>query len=577
MLDKLLRNTGPFPLHQATLQLATSPQAPTTAVNTATIFTLEGKTTTGVAQRGLGWDLNTAFSRPRGEVFPITGSAAAGRPAQPGSFGHTGFTGTSIWIDPTSSTYVILLANAIHPRGNSPISILRDQVATAAAKALGLSTVAAPGVEAWGFKPLNIPAKSGASAPENPELVPLFPPTLSGIDVLERTDFAPLKSLARIHNGSLNLALLTNQSGIDAHGKSTIDILAHADPTLHLTKIFTPEHGLLGRQDIEHLQAETDPATKLPVVSLYGSKPVDKRPKREDLANVDAVVIDLQDVGVRFWTYEAVLGYFLEATECGGPDIFVLDRPNPVGGLAVQGNTSSPELRSYNAYMPLPGRHGLTYGELAQYFQSRMAPACDLDPRRPGEAALTVIPMQHWQRAEFFADTGLPFTPPSPNMRTLAATILYPGIGLIEQTNISVGRGTETPFENIGAPWINAAELAAYLTGRNIPGIRITPTTMSIAETPEHYPSHGQTIPGIHCTITDRAALDSPELGIEMLAALHRLYPAQFQLEKAAYLLADPQTLSALKTGADPRAIAAGWAASLAAFRKATAPYLLYH
>jgi uncharacterized protein YbbC (DUF1343 family) len=190
--------------------------------------------------------------------------------------------------------------------------------------------------------------------------------------------------------------------------------------------------------------------------------------------------------------------------------------------------------------------------------------------------APTVIPMQNWTRSEFFADTHLPFTPPSPNMKTLNATILYPGIGLIEGTNISVGRGTETPFENIGAPYIDAAELAGYLTARKIPGIAFAPTTLTIAETPEKYPSHGQTIPGIHFTVTDRTALDTPELGIELLAALRHLYPTHFQLDKAAYLLANPETLAALKSGDDPRTIAATWQPALQKFRNDTTPYLLY-
>ena len=659
LLDKLLHNTGSFPLKQSTLQLATSPQAPATAVATATIFTPDGQTTKGVAQRGLGWDINSPYSRPRGEIFPITTKE------HPGSFGHTGFTGTSLWLDPTSNTYVILLANAIHPRGNPPISTLRGAVATAAAKALGLSSPSSlppspallsfrseaeesafPATPASTFPPKNAvilsaanaasgvnksgpsptfstrpdprssPAQAPSSAPhlrdglivtkvgigeadpstsahpstnlqatrlvafqiQNPATgpgtkSPAYPPTLTGIDVLEQTHFAALKSLAKAR--PIRIALLTNQSGLDSHGNRTIDILLHADPQIRLVKLFTPEHGLSAKQDTENLKTETDATTQLPVISLYGAKPADRHPKPEDLKDLDAVVIDLQDMGVRFWTYEAVLGYFLEANQCGGPDLFVLDRPDPIGGLAVQGNLS--ETRNYNAYMPLPIRHGLTYGELAQYFEGQMPPACDMDPRPPGEKRLTVIPMQNWHRAEFFSDTHLPFTPPSPNMKTLAATILYPGVGLIDQTNISVGRGTGTPYENIGAPYIDAKELAAYLTARHIPGITFAPTTLAIAETIEKYPGHGQTIPAIHFTVTDRTALDTPELGIELISALHHLYPTQFQLEKVATLLANPETLAALESGTDPRDIAASWTASLAAFRAAAAPYLMYH
>lgn len=480
-----------------------------------------------------------------------------------------------------------------------------------------LIPVSASRVEAWGFSPMNYPSwQNGALAPATTQ-PPLpktdaekraaqkalkgqlhapysppwngDPPTLTGIDVLEKTHFAALKSLTT--HKPIRIALLTNQSGLDSHGHRTIDILLHADPQIKLVKIFTPEHGLSAKQDTENPKAETDATTNLRVISLYGSKPADRRPKPEDLKDIDGVVIDLQDIGVRLWTYEAVLGYFLEATQCQGPAIVVLDRPNPVGGLAVQGYIST--TTNYNSYMPLPVRHGLTYGELARYFEFRQRAAefaCEgsngltaLKP--PGSPApvsappashLTIIPMQNWTRNQFFADTHLPFTPPSPNMKTLAATILYPGIGLIEQTNISVGRGTDTPFENIGAPYINAAELTAYLTARNIPGITFTPTTLTIAETPEKYPSHGQTIPAIHFTITDRTALDTPELGIEILSALHHLYPTQFQLDKAGYLLASPATLASIKSNTDPRDIAVTWLPALQKFRTDTAPYLLY-
>ena len=419
LLDKLLHNTGPFPLKQSTLQLATSPQAPATAATNATIFAPAGQTTTGVAQRGLGWDLNTAFSRPHGEIFPITTKG------HPGSFGHTGFTGTSLWLDPTSNTYVILLANAIHPRGNATISPLRGQVATAAARALGLGPATTPGGLSSEARPSSSDppqqpgapfiaplshAMSGIKEPSHPPISttekkpvilsqaqsaqskdpdaahltkttgtflltnfhptlsatsavfpprplrsalpsPPPPPTLTGIDVLEQTHFAALKSLTKTR--PIRIALLTNQSGLDSQGHRTIDILLHADPQIKLVKLFTPEHGLLVKQDTENLKAETDPTTQLPVISLYGAKPADRHPKTEDLKDLDAVVIDLQDMGVRFWTYETVLGYFMEAASNTALQIVVLDRPNPVGGLAVQGNLS--EIYNYNAYLHLPG------------------------------------------------------------------------------------------------------------------------------------------------------------------------------------------------------------------------------
>ena len=647
LLQKLRDNTGPFPLKQSTLREATSPQAPATAATNATIFMQDGQTTTGIAQRGLGWDLNSAFSRPRGTIFPITTKQ------HPGSFGHTGFTGTSLWLDPVSDTYVILLANAIHPRGAPPISTLRGQVATAAAQALGLTTnPGAPGLasETWvrnqpqpspkHYDPTHpctppvlcdsfgAPQTQGHEAqdqfqrlkfvsilsrPEPHDRAPSITPyamggtiaapnpTQTGIDVLESTNFAALKQLAATHHNHLRIGLLTNQSGLDRAGKRTIDILAQASPQITLTTIFTPEHGLLGKQDTDHLTAEIDPTTHIPVISVYGPRPADKHPKQSDLELLDAVIVDLQDAGVRFWTYEAVLGYFLEATAQAHIPIIVLDRPNPISGAIPQGPLSDLATNSYTAFMPLPVRHSLTFGELARYFNARAtevqlkpelvlsqpdARALDIGPPAPNalppatqpglHAALTVIPMQHWQRTQYFADTGLPWTPPSPNLRTLAATILYPAVGLTEQTNISVGRGTATPFENLGAPWINAAKLTTYLESRHIPGIHITPTTLTIAETPEHYPSHGQTIPGIHLAVTDPTAFDSPEFGIELLAALHKLYPTQFQLDRAKTLLANADTLTALKQGRDPRTIAATWLPALQHFQTETKPFLLY-
>ncbi len=601
LLDKLLRNTGPFPLRQTTLQMATSPQAAATASHDATIFLPDGTTTKGIAQRGLGWDLNSAFSRPRGTIFPIT-TGGYGKPGHPGSFGHTGFTGTSLWIDPTSDTYVLLLANAIHPRGAPPISALRGQVATAAAQALGL---ARPGtdvvdcstqlcsisiVDAKQPTPFRAPSIAphalGGSTTDSP--------TLTGIDVLEATNFAQLKSLA-IPNYPLRIALLTNQSGIDAHGRPTLDILLEAtkqNPNLKLVKVFTPEHGLYGRQDTEHLTSEQTP-TGIPVISLYGSKPADRHPKPTDLADVDVVVIDLQDIGTRFWTYETVLRYFLDDTACkpGAPAIVVLDRPNPINGLAAQGPVSDPPVPGSDPYInsvATPVRHGLTLGELARYLDTvDLPPACMpkqvvtfSEPNLPVPAPhkrLTVIPMQHWHRAEFFPASGLPWMPPSPNMKTPATAVVYPGVALLETTNVSVGRGTAAPYENLGASWMLHPEiLAAYLGARHIPGIRFTSTTLTIAETPEHYPGHGTTLPGLHLEVTDRTALDSPEMGVELLSALHKLYPADFQLAKANTILANADTLARITAGEDPRAIAATWAAGIARFRTETAPFLLY-
>jgi SSS family transporter len=621
LLEKLLHNTGPFPLKQSTLQLMTQPEQPghnpsqipaANAAQAAAIKAGEQGTLPGLAPhypaikgqdlRGYGWDIDTAFSKPRGMIFPI------------GSFGHTGFTGTTLWMDPTSDTYVVLLSNAVHPRGNTPISNLRGQVATAAAQALHLYANAAAsrypeasasgliGQAREGLQPL------GYALPNSGK-------TLTGIDVLEQSHAAALTTLAHSHNNHLTLGLLTNQNGLDSHGHRTIDYLYQLrTENLQLTTLFAAEHGLTGTQDTTAIGPEVDPTTHLTVTGLYGVGAASRHPTHDQLKDLDAVVIDLQDAaGVHFWTYESVLGYFLEAASTEKTqyhhtlEIIVLDRPNPVGGLAVQGPVSDPGRESYINYMPLPVRHGMTFGELARYIVGT----------KHLETTLTVVPMQHWQRSMFYADTGLPWVNPSPNLRSPEAALRYPALGLIEYNNISVGRGTDHPFSFFGAgipptkpststatggladagsptttgapgssgtrvstpaptAWFKATEVANYLTARNIPGVTFTPTAETIAEDANHYPFHGQTIEAVRVTLTDPKQTDTPELGIEILAALHHLYPTQFNLPRAMPLVCNQATMDALTRGDDPKTIATTWQPALDQFKSTRTPYLIY-
>jgi SSS family transporter len=586
LLEKLLHDTGPFPLKQSTLQLMTQPEQPghnpqqipaaqaataNSVSPTDSLLAASYPAIKGQSLRGFGWDIDTGFSKPRGRIFPI------------GSFGHTGFTGTSLWLDPASDTYVVLLANAIHPRGNPPISNLRGEVATAAAAALPMDrhvAVLSDSTHLW----------CSAGCPDNVTSARTTKtPTLTGIDVLESTHFAALtEALAHnCHSSKLiaeqktcRLGLLTNQTGLDSQGHRTVDILnTLTTDNLQLTTLFSPEHGIFGAQDSTKINAETDPNTGLHVTSLYGPKDTDKRPSHDQLKDLDAVVIDLQDAGVRFYTYETVVGYFLEAAAQEKTafqhdlQIIVLDRPDLIGGEAVQGPVSDAALTSYIDYMPLPIRHGFTLGELAQY----------INGTKHLGAHLTVVPMQHWSRTEYFDNTGLTWTNPSPNLRNLNAATLYPALGLLDFANVSVGRGTATPFEFFGAgvlksdtPWFNAIEVAAALTARHIPGVLFTATTTSVAEDANHYPFHGQTIPAVRLTLTDRTLLDSPELGVEILSALHKLYPAQFQLEKSLRLLGSQATLNAITRGDDPRSISSTWESALDQFKTDRTPYLLY-
>jgi len=384
----------------------------------------------------------------------------------------------------------------------------------------------------------------------------------TGIDVLEESGFVALHAIPKKHTGPLRIGLLTNQTGIDSAGRRTIDVLAHAEG-IELKVLFSPEHGIRGAQDTENIDNATDPQTGLPVISLYGATDAQRRPSLDMLRSLDAVVIDLQDAGVRFYTYETVMGYFLEAAGKTGTEIVVLDRPNPVNGAFVQGPLSDDGAESYVHYMPLPVRHGMTMGELARYFNRE----------QNLHARLTVVAMQGWQRGDWYDSTGLTWVNPSPNLRDLEEATLYPALGLVETTNISVGRGTDTPFEMFGAPWIDGRKLAQYLNNRFLPGVRFMPVDF----TPEKpYPYAGQLNHGVRVLVTDRNVLDSPELGIEIASALHKLYPQEYQLEHIATLLANGHILEQLTSGVAPAQIADEWTSSLEAFEAKRKLALLY-
>ena len=441
LLDKLTRNTGPFPLKQSTLQLMTKPEQPATAQDGATIFTADGTATKGIATRGFGWDINTAFSRPRGSIFPI------------GSFGHTGFTGTTLWMDPQSDSYVVLLANAIHPRGNPPISALRGQVATAAAQALHLYNSAPTAKDRCYCPPTAICEPVPSCPPSGPGTK-----VLTGIDVLESTHYAGLGEAAKRHGGHLRLGILTNQSGLDAQGHRTIDILAteaaKAVPGLELKALFSPEHGLFGTKDEAGINGEVDPTTHIAVTSLYGATPQSRHPTHDMLKDLDAIIVDLQDAGVRFYTYEAQTGYFVEAASAEKKlghqlEIIVLDRSNIIGGLAVQGSVSDEGHDAYVNYMPLPIRHGMTLGELAPLHQRRAPPRLQPPHLIFASRSVQQSPSSPCRTGSEACSTTRPAcrgSTPSPNLRSVNAATLYPGVELLQFSNVSVGRGAAVPF-----------------------------------------------------------------------------------------------------------------------------------
>ncbi|HXX01723.1 MAG TPA: DUF1343 domain-containing protein, partial [Candidatus Acidoferrales bacterium] len=358
-----------------------------------------------------------------------------------------------------------------------------------------------------------------------------------------------------------HIGLVTNQTGIDIEGRRTIDVLAQA-PGISLDAIFSPEHGVTGALDTTHVDNTTDAVTGIPVYSVYGGTDAERRPSVDVLKTLDAVVFDIQDAGARFYTYETTLGYFLEAAAQAGIELIVLDRPNPVTGAFVQGPVSDAGQESFTNYWTVPPRHGMTVGELAKMFNAE----------RNINARLTVVPMEGWERGDWFDSTGLLWVNPSPNLRSVYEASIYPGVALVEGTNVSVGRGTDSPFELVGAPWIKSRELAAYLNARAIAGVRFVPVTFS----PTASAYSGQECQGVNIVVTDRNGFDAPELGIELAAALHKLYAADFKLEKIQGLLVNQSVYEALAEGEDPRRIAQDWQEGLEKFEKVREKYLIY-
>ena len=478
--------------------------------------------------RGLGWDVDSGFSSNRGELLPA------------GSFGHTGFTGTSLWLDPATGLYIVFLSNRVHPEGKGDVTPLRARTATIAAAAL----TAVPGLRQFTWSGRDFGAAPAAAAPRPSGGV------LSGVDVLRAGGFAALKGK--------RVGLVTNHTGRARDGATTIDLL-HGAPDVKLAALFSPEHGIRGILDAK-VPSETDGKTGLPIHSLYGET---RRPSAAMLDGLDAIVVDLQDIGTRFYTYMTTMAYVMEESAKRNIAVVVLDRPNPIAGVQIEGPLLDAGGAGFTGYFPaMPIRHGLTLGELARLFNGE---------NKIG-ANLTVVQMRGWDRDRWFDETGLPWINPSPNMRNLIQATVYPGIGAIEGTNISVGRGTDTPFEQLGAPWIDGVQLSDALNARHVPGARFYPVRF----TPVSSKHANEECQGVFIVVTDRAALRPVRLGLEVASALHRLYGAKFELESAARLFGSKETLARIRSGDDPAAIAASWNAGEARWRLLRAKYLLY-
>jgi uncharacterized protein YbbC (DUF1343 family) len=371
----------------------------------------------------------------------------------------------------------------------------------------------------------------------------------TGLDVLEAQKFAPLRGK--------HIGLITNHTGLDSQERNIVDVLSHA-PGVQLVALFSPEHGLAGRSD-EKITSTKDPATGLPVYSLYGET---RRPTGEMLQGIDALVFDVQDAGVRFYTYTVTMGYCMEEAAKHSIAFFVLDRPDPLGGEIIEGPMLDADKTSFVAYYPLPVRYGLTIGELAQFFNAENHIGADLH----------VIAMKNWHRNYFFESTGIKWIPPSPNLRTIKGSILYPGIEILQSAGVSVGRGTQTPFEEFGAPWLNGDEVTAALNARNLPGVHFAAQPFI----PIAALYAGQRCGGVSMRITDRFKVRSMQVGLEIAALLQKLYPKQFDSSKLIELIGNSDTIQQLQSGVAPEKIAAGWSDSLTAFDKVRRKYLLY-
>jgi uncharacterized protein YbbC (DUF1343 family)/CubicO group peptidase (beta-lactamase class C family) len=492
----------------------------------------------GNGSRALGWDISSTFSRTASIFFP------------PEAVGHLGFTGTSVWLDPPSRTYLIVLTNRVHPSGGGGDRIreLRTRIAAVTAAQLfrpPLTTVAMADATATASD------ADGDTKPQ-PSCCPrTLPRVRTGLDVLAAQNFAPI--------AGYNVGLVTNQTGVDAAGRRSIDLLASAS-NVRLVAIFSPEHGLTGDANTE-VGNTRDTVTGLPVWSLYGTT---RRPTPAMLRGINLLVFDIQDVGVRYYTYLTTLVYVMEEAARHGIPVLVLDRPNPLTGRVVEGPLMDADLASFTAPHPIPVRTGMTIGEFA-----RMAAV-----ERKIPVSLTIVAMEGWERGRWFDDTGLPWVNPSPNIRTLTQALLYSGVGLLEATNVSVGRGTEQPFEVVGAPWIEPHGLAAELNALRLPGVSFEPVVFTPALGADRYP--GVPCAGVRMIVTGREEIRPVTVGLALATALRARHREQFRPEAIQNLLVNRSTMWAFLRGESLDRLVAWTEMERSSFLNRRASYLIY-
>lgn len=460
-------------------------------------------------QRGLGWDKQSGFSYNKGDLM----SASA--------FGHGGFTGTVLWMDPQSDLTFVFLSNRVHPNGKGSVNRLAARIATVATASI------------------DVPRKSAGMVPVD-----------NGIDVLRRNDFAALRGQ--------KVGLITNHTGLAKDGRSTVELLNDA-PNVTLAALFSPEHGFAGKLDIAKIGDSKDSTTGLKVHSLYGKT---RRPTAEMLAGLDTLVFDIQDIGTRFYTYISTMRNAMEAAAGHQLRFVVLDRVNPINGVTVSGPVLDAGSESFVGAHTLPVRHGMTVGEIAVMLNAELGLKLNLQ----------IVKVENWNRESMFDETSLVWTNPSPNMRCLTQALIYPGVGLLETTNISVGRGTDTPFEVIGAPWIDGAELAQALNGQGIAGVRFVP----IRFTPDSSKYANESCEGVNIVLTNRPAFEPIQVGLAIAQEFRRLYPDKWETNSLNRLLGSKKVLESILAGNSPLESARLWKAELAEFKERRSRYLLY-
>ncbi len=498
----------------------------TQVLSSATVRRMTTPVSVAGHQRGLGWDIQSRYSTNRGELMSER------------AFGHGGFTGTAMWIDPTNDLAVIFLSNRVHPVGKGMVNPLAGRIGSVAVASIR---------NHW---PTIDSQQSSSSTSRERRQRPAAAEVLTGIDVLVRDDFRPL--------AGQRVGLITNHTGVDRTGRRTIDLLQQAGD-VELVAIYSPEHGIRGVRDDGQIENDTDAATGLTIYSLYGEK---RAPTAESLALLDTLVFDIQDIGTRFYTYISTMKNAMAAAAKYGKRFIVLDRPNPIGGLEVAGPVLDEGQQSFVGCHTIPVRHGMTVGELARLFADESQ----------FQLALTVIPVEHWQRSMLWDATGLTWVDPSPNMRSLTQALLYPGIGLLETTNLSVGRGTDRPFEIIGAPYIEEHALAKRLRALKLSGLTFVPRRF----TPNASKFAHQACGGVEIVITNRNRVRPVRAGLAVATVLRELYPEQWEIDRLPRLLSDTQMMNAIRERAPLSSLWARCDAEVGEFLPRRQLHLLY-